>query len=87
VLQFTKARGFAAPDPFKVRLNLQDGECTLERSYADLASEISALLDQGLLQKDIAKRLGVSPSTITRHKRKGSGRARRIIDAAQGAEK
>jgi RecA-family ATPase len=86
VLQFTKARGFAAPDPFAVKLSLENGECTLERSHANLAAEIAALLDQGLLQKDIAARLGVSPSTITRHKRKVSGRTNRIMVAAQQPE-
>jgi DNA-directed RNA polymerase specialized sigma24 family protein len=78
VLQFTKARGFAAPDPFIVRLNLQDGECTLERSHADLAAEIAALQDQGVLQKDIAARLGVSPATVSRRKRQISRRSAQL---------
>jgi hypothetical protein len=58
VLQFTKARGFPAPDPFAVRLSLEDGECRLERSDADLSAEVAALLAQGLTQKAIAERIG-----------------------------
>jgi uncharacterized protein YerC len=83
VLQFTKARGFAPPDQFTVRLTLEDGVCTLERSHADLAAEVSALLERGVLQKDIAAQLGVSPSTVSRTKRKISTGAQRPKLAAK----
>ena len=87
VFQFTKARGFAASDPFAVRLSLEDGECRLERSHANLGAEIDALLQKGTLQKDIASQLGVSPSTVSRHKHKISGRVQRIMAGAQPADK
>jgi len=38
IFEFTKARGFAAPDPFTVRLLLGDGYCTLTRSRENLAA-------------------------------------------------
>lgn len=87
VFQFTKARGFAASDPFAVRLSLEEGECRLERSHANLGAEIDALLQKGTLQKDIASQLGVSPSTVSRHKHKISGRVQRIMAGAQPADK
>jgi Bacterial regulatory proteins, lacI family len=87
LLQFTEARGFPAPDPFTVSLSLQDGECRLERSNANLAVEIDALMQKATLRKDIAKLLGVSPSTVSRQKRKVSERGKRIMDRAQEFDK
>jgi hypothetical protein len=72
VFEFTKARGFGAPEAFTVRLHLEDDYCTLTRCRADLAGDIAALLRQGLSQKDIAPRLGVSEASVSRHKPKGA---------------
>jgi Mn-dependent DtxR family transcriptional regulator len=55
----------------------------LERSNANLAVEIDALMQKATLRKDIAKLLGVSPSTVSRQKRKVSERGKRILDRAQ----
>ena len=68
--------GFAAPDPFTVRLNAEDGECTLRRSNADLAAEVACLLAQSVPQKEIAARLGTSEATVSRAKRQISPRTR-----------
>src|ERR1700730_5955522 len=66
VFEFTKARGFSAPDSFTVRLNVEEGECTLRRSNADLAAEVAGLLAQSVPQKEIAARLGTSEATVSR---------------------
>jgi uncharacterized protein YerC len=62
-----------------VRLLLEDGYCALTHSRADLAGEVAALLAQGVLQKDIAARVGKSEATVSRVKQEISRRG-------QGAE-
>lgn len=74
LFEFTKARGFAAPEPFTVRLLLEDGYCALSLSRADLAGQVAALLAQGVLQKDIASLVRKSEATVSRVKRKISKR-------------
>jgi DNA-directed RNA polymerase specialized sigma24 family protein len=86
VLQFTKSRGFSTPDPFTVRLRLEDGECALERRRVDLSADIAKLLEEGVSQKEIAKRLGVSPATVSRRKPKVSLRAKQTRTVGQLAD-
>jgi uncharacterized membrane protein len=42
------------------------GRCRLVREPQDLADKIATLLGEGLLQKDIAKELGLSESKVSR---------------------
>ena len=67
---FTKARGFLAPEPFTVRVVDENGFCEWHRPNLDLKAEIAALLQAGISQQEIAKRLNVSEATVSRHKPK-----------------
>ena len=67
-VEFTKTRGFRSPDEFVVLIehDKEAGVCRLVREQQDLTDEVAELLVQGMLQKDIATALNLSPSTICR---------------------
>ncbi len=68
-MEFTKTRGFQAPDPCQVRVEIMDGCCTL-RHDTGLTVAIRALMDKGLNQKQIAEQLHISEASVSRHKPK-----------------
>jgi len=67
-VEFTKSRGFLAPEPFIVRIESGEGVHRLVR--VDRRAEIADLLEQGISQKEIAERLHTSEATVSREVRK-----------------
>lgn len=67
-VEFTKTRGFKAPDEFVVLIehDKEAGFCRLVREPQDLADKIAELLGEGWLQKDIARELDLSEPKVSR---------------------
>ena len=65
-IHFTKARGFFGLDaePLEAQLNL-DGVWTWKRLNEAKAADAVALYQEGKTMRDVAKELGVSPSTVS----------------------
>jgi putative DNA primase/helicase len=76
-IRFIKNRGFVRPDPMPVRISWQDAKLAILRQDADgdRISELQRLLGEGLTQKQVAEKLGISQSYVSEHRGEaGSGR-------------
>jgi putative DNA primase/helicase len=64
----TKSRGFKAPDDFTVMIEHDEGTglCRLVREPQELQERVATMKAEGVMQKDIAERLGISGSTVSR---------------------
>lgn len=76
-LEFSKVRGFLADKPFKVKILIDEDEGTLRVVREGMDAEILQLSEDGLSVREIAKRLGMSKSTVQRRLELGR-------DASQG---
>lgn len=78
VVDYTKTRGFTNEGPFEAAFQVRDGAAiwTVDRGHTDeeLCRQVAEMLAVGILQKDIASALGVSPATVSRMKRKHTTR-------------
>lgn len=70
-VRYTKSRGFTGADarPFEAKLEIRDGVAvwTMKDVEDSRAEQVAELLDGGLKQKDIAEKLGIDPSNVSRH--------------------
>ena len=86
-VEFTKSRGFRPPDEFVVLIEHDEdaGLCRLVREQQDLADQVAEMMAAGIMQKDIAKALGVSPAKISRVKKELGHRDQQVEDRPKAA--
>jgi predicted ATP-dependent serine protease len=67
IVCFEKNRGIFGKDTESFEAHLKDGQWTTKAVVSRTFDKVQALAKEGLKQADIARKLGINPSTVSRH--------------------